>query len=151
FEPGEDSVAEQTRDAYEAAESGRAEDTGILYDSLEAPPEARLTKEWIPKVLEAVRGDSIWLNIPRILKSILDPRNPPSRSRRFWFNQVVAAEDSWMARYEWDACKKDDLALAEADELVLFFDGSKSDDATALVACRMSDGAVFNIGMWQRP
>lgn len=151
FEPGEDSVAEQTRDAYEAAEAGRAEDTGILYDSLEAPPEAKLTKPWLEKVLEAVRGDSVWLNIPRIIKSILDVRNPPSRSRRFWFNQIAAAEDAWLARYEWDACKRDDLALADGDEIVLFFDGSKSDDATGLAACRMSDGLVSTLGVWQRP
>ncbi|MFB9485151.1 phage terminase family protein [Streptomyces filamentosus] len=151
FEPGEDSVAEQTRDAYEAAEAGRAEDTGILYDSLEAPPEAKLTKPWLAKVLEAVRGDSDWLNIPRLIKSILDPRNPPSRSRRFWYNQIVAAEDAWMARYEWDACKRDDLQLADGDEVVLFFDGSKSDDATGLCACRVSDGFVTALGVWQKP
>jgi hypothetical protein len=151
FEPGEDSVAEQTRDAYEAAEAGRAEDTGILYDSLEAPPEAKLTKPWLEKVLKAVRGDSDWLNIPRLVKSILDPRNPPSRSRRFWYNQIVAAEDAWLARYEWDACKREDLALADGDEIVLFFDGSKSDDATGLCACRMSDGLVSALGVWQKP
>jgi len=151
FEPGEDSVAEQTRDAYEAAEAGRAEDTGILYDSLEAPPEAKLTRPWLEKVLLAVRGDSVWLNIPRIVKSILDVRNPPSRSRRFWFNQIAAAEDAWLARYEWDACKREDLQLADGDEVVLFFDGSKSDDATGLAACRMSDGLVSTLGVWQRP
>jgi Phage terminase-like protein, large subunit len=151
FEPGEDSVAEQTRDAYEAAEAGRAEDTGILYDSLEAPPEAKLTKPWLEKVLKAVRGDSVWLNIPRIMKSILDVRNPPSRSRRFWYNQIAAAEDAWLSRYEWDACKREDLALADGDEIVLFFDGSKSDDATGLAACRMSDGLVSALGVWQKP
>ncbi len=151
FEPGEDSVAEQTRDAYEAAEAGRAEDAGILYDSLEAPPEAKLTRPWLEKVLLAVRGDSDWLNIPRLIKSILDPRNPPSRSRRFWYNQVVAAEDAWLARYEWDACKREDLVLADGDEVVLFFDGSKSDDATGLCACRISDGLVSALGVWQKP
>lgn len=151
FEPGEDSVAEQTRDAYEAFEAGRTEDPGILYDSLEAPPEAKLTKEWIPKVLEAVCGDSVWLNISRIMKSILDTRNPPSRSQRFWYNRIEAAEDSWMARYEWDACKHEELSLLDGDEIVAFFDGSKSDDATGLAACRMSDGLVTTLGVWQKP
>src|SRR5262249_2435634 len=33
----------------------------------------------------------------------------------------------------------------------LFGDGSKSDDATAVVACRMDDGAVFLVGCWQKP
>ncbi|MBQ1163789.1 terminase, partial [Streptomyces sp. A73] len=36
-------------------------------------------------------------------------------------------------------------------ELVLFFDGSKSDDATGLVGCRLSDGLVKTFGVWQKP
>ncbi|GGS41823.1 terminase [Streptomyces parvus] len=151
FEPGEDSVAERTRDAYEAVEAGRAADTGLFYDSLEAPPEAKLTEAWIEPTLRAVRGDSTWLDIGRLKSSILDTRNPPSRSRRFWYNQIAAAEDAWMARYEWDACKREDLSLADGDEVVMFFDGSKSDDATGLCACRMSDGLVSTLGVWQRP
>ncbi|WP_331731720.1 phage terminase family protein (plasmid) [Streptomyces sp. NBC_01005] len=151
FEPGEDSVAERTREAYEAAEAGHAADTGLFYDSLEAPPEARLTEAWIVPTLRAVRGDSTWLDIGRLKASILDVRNPPSRSRRFWYNQVTAAEDAWMAPYEWDACKREDLALEDSDEVVLFFDGSKSDDATGLAACRMSDGLVSTLGVWQKP
>ncbi|MFE9777705.1 terminase TerL endonuclease subunit [Streptomyces sp. NPDC005775] len=151
FEPGEDSVAERTRDAYEAVESGRAADTGLFYDSLEAPPEAKLTEAWIEPTLRAVRGDSTWLDIERLKASILDVRNPPSRSRRFWYNQIAAAEDAWMARHEWDACKREDLALVDGDEIVMFFDGSKSDDATGLAACRMSDGLVSTLGVWQKP
>ncbi|MGW0984290.1 terminase [Streptomyces xiamenensis] len=151
YEPGEDSVAERTREAYESAESGRAADAGLFYDSLEAPPEALLTEEWIEPTLRAVRGDSTWLDIPRLKASILDVRNPPSRSRRFWFNQIVASEDAYLARYEWDACEVTDRPLEPGDQVVLFFDGSKSDDATGLVACRMSDGHVVTIGVWQRP
>lgn len=151
YEPGEDSVAERTREAFEAAEAGRAVDTGLFYDSLEAPAEAKLTEEWIVPTLKAVRGDSVWLDIDRLKASILDVRNPPSRSRRFWFNQIVAAEDAFLAPYEWDACRDETKALGTGDELVLFFDGSKSDDATGLTACRMSDGFVTALGVWQRP
>lgn len=151
FEPGEDSVAERTREAFEAAEAGRAVDTGLFYDSLEAPPEAQLTPEWIRPTLLAVRGDSTWLDIDRIAKSILDVRNPPSRSRRFWFNQIVAAEDAFLARYEWDANEHEGLDLEAGDEIVLFFDGSKSDDATGLVGCRLRDGFVKTLGVWQKP
>jgi hypothetical protein len=151
YEPGEDSVAERTREAFESAEAGRVVDTGLFYDSLEAPAEAKLTEEWIVPTLKAVRGDSTWLDIERLKASILDVRNPPSRSRRFWFNQIVAAEDAFLAPYEWDACRREDAALLPNDEIVLFFDGSKSDDATGLAACRMSDGFVTALGVWQRP
>jgi hypothetical protein len=143
YEPGQDSVAERDRDAWEAVDAGRVVDSGLLYDSIEAPPRAPLTVEDAPAVIRSIRGDAVWLNVDRIVKSISDSRNAPSRSRRFWYNQIVAAEDAWMAPYEWDACK--------ADELVLFFDGSKSDDATGLVGCRMTDGHLITLGVWQRP
>jgi hypothetical protein len=37
------------------------------------------------------------------------------------------------------------------EPVVMFFDGSKSDDATALVGCRISDGYCFTIGIWSPP
>ncbi|MEU5424224.1 terminase [Streptomyces olivoreticuli] len=151
FEPGQDSVAERTREAWEAAQAGRAVDTGLLYDSLEAPPNAKLNAAWAPAVIRAVRGDATWLDVDRIVASILDVRNPASRSRRFWYNQITAAEDAWMAPYEWDACARPDLSLSDGDEVVMFFDGSKSHDATGLVLCRVSDGHVSTAGVWQRP
>lgn len=149
--PGEDSVAERARDAYELIQSGRSAATGLLYDSLEAPPEAPLSAEAAPRVVELIRGDSRWLDIPRIVQAILDPRNPPSRSRRFWYNQVVAAEDAWVAPYEWDACKREDRTVEPGEKITMFFDGSKSDDATVIVGCCVSDGHVFLIDCWQRP
>ncbi|WP_329472750.1 terminase [Streptomyces sp. NBC_01723] len=151
YEPGEDSVAERTREAFESAEAGRVADTGLFYDSLEAPAEAKLTEAWIVPTLKAVRGDSVWLDLERLKASILDVRNPPSRSRRFWFNQITAAEDAYLAPYEWDANPHDGIDLEKGDEVALFFDGSKSDDATGLVGCRLRDGFVKTLGVWQRP
>lgn len=151
YEPGEDSVAERTREAFESAEAGRAAEVGLFYDSLEAPAEAKLTEEWIEPTLRAVRGDSVWLDLERLKASILDVRNPPSRSRRFWFNQITASEDAFLAPYEWNACPHEGVELQTGDEIVLFFDGSKSDDATGLVACRLSDGHVHTLGVWQKP
>lgn len=151
YMPGEDSVAERGRDAYDLIQAGKSLATGLLYDSLEAPPEAPLSAEAAPKVVELIRGDSTWLDVPRIVQAILDPRNPPSRSRRFWYNQIVAAEDAWVAPYEWDACAKPERLVEDGEEITVFFDGSKSDDATVLVASCVSDGHVFLIEHWQRP
>ncbi len=151
YEPGEDSVAEHDREAWDRAQAGDVVDTGLLYDSLEAPPEAPLTAEAAPAVVEAIRGDSVWLNTERIVQSILDVRNPPSRSRRFWFNQIVAAEDAWADPQEWEACADPDQLVMPDEPIVAFFDGSKSDDTTGLVGCRMSDGHVFVIGSWSKP
>lgn len=152
YQPAEDSVAQRTRESYdEAVDLGLAH--GIMYDSLEAPPEAPLTPEAAPQVVDAVRGDAYWLNVDRIVAAIMDRRNPPSRSRRFWYNQITAAEDAWIDPLEFDRCEGDDTVapLAPGDEIVMFFDGSKSDDATGLVATRLIDGYVATLGMWQKP
>lgn len=151
YEPSEDSVAQRDREAWEAATAGTSLTTGILYDSIEAPPDAPLTPEAAPEVVRAIRGDSIWLDPDRIVQSILDTRNPPSRSRRFWYNQITAAEDAWVDPLAFDDCAAPETVVADGDELVMFFDGSKSDDATAVVACRVSDGHVVTVAMWQRP
>ena len=148
YMPGEDSVAERQREAMERVWAGDAYDFGLLYDSLEAPPEAPLSAEAAPAVVEAIRGDSVWLNTDLIVKSILDGTNPPSRSRRFWYNQIVANEDSWLAPYEWDALADTELELRERAHIALFFDGSKSDDNTGLVACEIESGDVFKMGLW---
>ena len=37
------------------------------------------------------------------------------------------------------------------DEIALGFDGSFNSDATVLIGCRISDGYVFPIGIWEAP
>lgn len=150
FEPGEDSVAERDRVAFEQATDGESLTEGLLYDSLEAPPEAPLHADYIEDVVRGTRGDSTWLDIPRIRRFVLDTRNAPSKSRRFWFNQITAAEDAWIVPQQFDALVSD-VEVEPHERVVMFFDGSKSDDATGLVGCRVSDGHVFTLGMWQRP
>lgn len=160
YRPGEDSVGQRMREAYESTlgdeqdpdSTPKALDFGVLYDSLEAPPEAPLTVEAAPSVVEAIRGDAVWLDAKgRILKSILNPANPPSESRRKWYNQITAREDAYLSPQEIDPLKDESKVVRQGEEIVMFFDGAKTDDATALVGCRVSDGHVFVIGMWQKP
>ena len=160
YRPGEDSVGERMREAWEATQgdpdSGDAPtamDFGLLYDSLEAPPDAPLTADAAPAVVESIRGDSHWLDTRprgRIVKSILNPANPPSESRRKWYNQITATEDAWLTPQEFDVLKADRV-IEPGERVFLFGDGSKSDDATALIGCCESDGHVFTVRVWQRP
>lgn len=159
YRPGVDSVGRRSRESYEKTVGTRCDRHrdrddwpscldcqppenaafGMLYDSLEAPPDAPLTIEDAPAVVESIRGDSTWLNPRRIVKSIADPRNSASESRRKWYNQVTAAEDAWADPNEVRAASRKDR-LQPGDRVTLFGDGSKSDDATGLIACRVSDG-----------
>jgi hypothetical protein len=143
YRPGEDSVAERVRDAWEATQGPDADmpEFGLMYDSVEAPPEAPLTAEAAASVVESIRGDSVWLSTKRIVNSILNGSNSASESRRKWYNQITATEDARFDPLKLAQCKVKDK-LQPGDEIVMFGDGSKSDDATGLVACRVSDGLV---------
>lgn len=160
--PGQDSVGERDWDAYQQVEAGKAVNTGVLYDALEAPPETPVSEipspdedpegfeagiEALKEGLKVARGDAVWLDLDTIIASILDIRNPVSESRRKFLNQVNAAEDSWIAPNEWDRLTSD-VRLEPGDTITLGFDGSKSNDHTALAACRVSDGAVFLLRTW---
>lgn len=146
YRPGLDSVAERAREAWESTQGdGGVEFYGTVWDSLEAPPKAPLTKDAAPDVLTAVRGDAKWLDTRpngRIVKSIMNPENSTSESRRKWYNQISGTEDAW-AEPTWVDAARDagrGLDLQPGDRIVLFGDGSKSGDDTGLIACRLSDG-----------
>ena len=146
---GRGSVGETDREAYEDILAGRSADIGYFYDSLEAPADAPLTPEAIPVILAIVRGDSIWLNIKRTMQEILNPAFPAARSRRFYYNQLVATSDVLVTDPEWEGCRVEPDPLKPGDEIVLGLDGGKTDDATALIAIRLRDKYIQPLGVWE--
>lgn len=151
--PGEDSVAEATWDAWVAQEEGRVQaDTRILYDAVIAPPDLELgDRPALFRALEALYADCPWVDPHAIVNRIHDPRSNPNDSRRKYLNRPTAASDAWLAPWQWEACAALEVEVEPGDEVVLFFDGSRSRDATALVGCRMSDGHLFLVDAWERP
>jgi hypothetical protein len=153
YRPGRDSVAERARVAWESTQGENGiEEYGVLLDSLEAPPDAPLTGEDAPAVVRSIAGDAVWLDTRpngRIVKSILNPDNSASESRRKWYNQISGTEDAWVDPRWVEATKRPDERIADGEPVVLFGDGSKSNDATGLVACRMSDGFLQTIHFQQ--
>lgn len=148
--PGMDSVGEREWDAWQAVEQGRSRAADVLYDALEAPPDTDLADEAsLRRGLVAARGDSTWLNIDRHVAEIYDPRTRPTEARRKFLNQIIAAEDSWVTPQQYDRLGRPPAEpLAPMDIITLGFDGSKTDDHSALIACRVHDGATFTLGNW---
>lgn len=166
YNESEMSVGQANRESWEMTQ----DDTSVMYDSLEAPPEARVVAREIPVVLEAVRGDATWVDIEAIADRMLDPRNSVALSRRFYYNQIGADEEAWLDPKDVEATvhpqvkawradpdiETDSLRLGWApvatdEDVVLFFDGGKTDDHTAISGCRVSDGYTFAVGHWGRP
>jgi phage terminase large subunit-like protein len=149
--PGEDSVAEREREAWQKVQDGRAHDMRMLYDSIEAHPMTPLSPEALGIVIPIIRGDAVWLNVEDITMSVLNTQIAPSRSRRMYLNQIVAEEDAIYGPEQWVPLEVEGAVLQADDEIVLGFDGGKSDDATCLVAIRISDKVSFLLLCEERP
>lgn len=156
YEPGEESVAQVIREEQEKVWVNLAEDSGWLYDSLEAHPDAPLTADWAPFIVDTIRGDAHWLDVGAIVQAILDGSKPTAGKRRMWYNQIVSSGDSLFSVSDWDGilrpgCTGTKLDLNPGDQIVLGFDGSRTDDATALVAIRVSDNLIVPLAIWENP
>lgn len=150
--PGEDSVGEGSYSAWQAQVSGRTRRVDILYDSREAPPHLRLhVEEELEAGIAAAYADSPWSPQETLRDEAQDPDVPVQDAVRYYFNALPTNEFAWVDPRRWDALADTSKSVADREQVALFLDCSKSTDATALVACRVSDGHVVGLRGWQRP
>lgn len=163
FEPGADSVAESSFAAVRAQEEGRTRlQAGMLFDHREAPPDTDpADADSLRAGLAVAYGDSAdvnggWASLDRLVAEYWDPDTDPQDARRYYLNQITHASDGWLSQPEWAACADPTKVVADGETITLGFDGSRRrkrgvTDATALVGCRLSDGHVFAVGVWEQP
>ncbi len=171
--PGENSVAEQSAAYWSSIREGRAKDDGLLYDHREAPPDTDMSdRESLIAGLRVAYGDSSGhkdgcvihdepcspghVDLERLVATIWDPAQDVQQSRSDFLNQITHASDSWISQPEWAACLDLDAVVADGESIVLGFDGSRGRakgkaDATALIGCRVSDGLLFEVRVWEQP
>lgn len=162
YAPGQESIAEQTYELADLIESGKARRTKLFFDHRWGHVEEFITRSTSkdPKtaaeeeaplrlaIMEAY-GDALeWNDIDGIIDGLLDPREAENDSRRYFLNALTAGKNDWVTpelleRAMARARAHDFVPLQPGDEITLGFDGSKSDDATALVACRVSDRLLW--------
>lgn len=162
YVPGEDSVAERTAEYAAAIRDGRLKDAGLLDDHREAPPETDMAdRESLLAGLAVAYGDSAadaggWVDLDRIVAEVWDPATDPQDARRYYLNQITFAADAWLSQPELAAIARPAVVVGKSEPITLGFDGSRGrakskPDATALVGCRVSDGHLFKLGVWEAP
>lgn len=160
--PGEGSVAENSAAYWKSIREGRARDDGLWYDHREAPPETDLAdRDSLLAGLAFAYGDSAQVagghvDLEVIAATIWDPDIDAQTSRADFLNQITHASDSWVTQPEWAGCSDATVVVADREAVTLGFDGSRQrshavTDATALIGCRVSDGHVFELGVWEQP
>lgn len=164
--PGEDSVAERTFDAWVKEQEGKTLGTAkTLMDVRLAPPETMtyievedeagnkdriVDRDALVRGVEFAYGDCHWVDPADIVDNhILDLKTPLDVSKRFYLNWPTVSEDAWIEPYELYRWRDPGLKLLEGAEIALGFDGSRTNDATALIACEIETGNVFDLGIWE--
>lgn len=154
YQPGENSVAEQLHERAKLIAEGKSRSERVLWDHREAPAKVDLTDHGeLTAALREVYGPfADVLDLDGIIENeFWNTAKDVEDSRRYFFNQPTAARDGWTTKPEWSACAKSDLEIADDAPMVLFFDGSVADDATALVGCDVDTGHVMTLACWEKP
>lgn len=100
---------------------------------------------------DSARERGGWVNVRgRILHEVQSARHMEADRRRFFLNEIVVGQSVFVDPIRWDMAARPDR-LQAGESIALGFDGSKFRDATALVACRLSDGMLFQLRVWERP
>lgn len=150
--PGSDSVAERTFWAWQAQVAGKTKRVDILYDSIEAPPYLDIyTEDGLEEFLRAAYADADWADLDRLAGEVLDLRTSVADAIRYYGNGLGERESAWVDPRKFDDLAHPEIIVTDGEQIAMFLDCSKSEDATGLVACRIDDGHVFTVDVWQRP
>lgn len=153
---GQDSVAQRSYEAWQNQVAGRIRvldgRVDILYDSIEADPGVKLhNREQLLRGLAQAYQDAVWADLERLADEIQgDTRTTEAEAIRYYLNGLATAEDAWVDPRKFDDLAHPELVVADGEQIAMFLDCSKSEDATALTGARISDGHVFTLGLWQR-
>lgn len=157
FAPGEDSMAEKTYEQAELLREGliKVGRHRVLFDHRWGECKDPANEVELRMALREAYGDAMmWMDLDGLCDEFWDVRNEIADSRRYFLNAKTSTANSWLAEHEWTACKRPDKALQLRDLVTLGLDGSvrgPNADATALVACRVSDGHLELLALWEKP
>jgi hypothetical protein len=148
WDPTEGSEAQVTADSgddrvyVDTIEPHRVEDLG----DTEA-----VYAELLRQYGDSARERDGWVNVRgRIVHEVQSIRHLEADRRRFFLNEIVVGESVFVDPVRWDLAAHDDQ-LRPGEPVALGFDGSKYQDATALIASRLSDARLFTLRVWERP
>lgn len=178
FIPGDGSVAEASAAYAQSVIEGTALNDGLLYDHREAPATTDLfERESVTLGLRVAYGDSSGhpdgcvihqppcapghADLEALIVRIWDNDAEPQESRADFLNQITHAATSWIDQPTWasrfgDVQEPAVTPASDGDIVTLGFDGSRGrfkgkPDATALIGCRVTDGHLFEVGVWEAP
>lgn len=173
YTPGLKSVAEDSANYARDILEGRSATSGLLFDNREWPADTDVSdRESLTLGLRVAYGDSSahpggcllheppcppgHVELEPLISIIWDPATDIQLACADFGNQVTHAADSFVSSPQWRNCLDDGKTVKPREIVTIGFDGSRAKakgkpDATALVGCRVSDGHLFQLGVWEAP
>lgn len=93
-----------------------------------------------------------WMLAEDVYSDMHDPTvcRDEAEAARYFLNRSMAGSDAWIAKTVHDRQERDE-AVEPGAAIAVGFDGSINNDSTVLRGCRMSDGFLFKLGVWEKP
>lgn len=156
-EPGGGSVAEAT---ILGVRKGLDLDVFLDYLESKGHPSGRPWKwedrEERREQMRELYGDTLienggWVNLERQVAESFDSTTDTADSKRYYGNIMAAGQGAWLEdpRF-WKDCTDKTRVVAPKEMITIGFDGARTGDSTVLRGCRISDGHLFTLGIWER-
>jgi phage terminase large subunit-like protein len=151
--PGEDSVAEGTMEYAKKIAAGKVSDPRMFFFHRQAGDEHDLdTSAGLrAAVIEASGPAAEWSDIDGIVALAEDPQTDRAYWERVWLNRLVQSASQAFDVERWDELSDPEHVIPDGALVALGFDGSRTRDATALVATEVATGFQHTLGVWERP
>lgn len=151
--PGEDSVEERILQQAEAIDRGEVDEPTLWFHRRYAPDDMPLeTPKQVEAFVREARGPAAeWSgDIPSIVNRFFEPKVDRMYWRRVWGNQWTRGARTAFDSAAW-ARNSSDREVTAGTLIVLGFDGSLSQDGTALIATDIFSPHQWPVGIWIRP
>jgi hypothetical protein len=162
YSPGQESIAEQTfqfarmimesKEAVARGEKATFKLDNLLYDHRWGECEDLSDDEALAAAIIESYGDAMeWNSVEGVMGKIFDPRTTVAESRRYYLNDIVSEQNSWVEIQQLRKRLVPVFAIPPKTPITLGFDGAVSDDATALIGCVVETAEIFVIKIWEKP
>lgn len=153
YTPGEDSIAERTATYAQMVAEGKTADPRLFFFHRQASDGYNLKDpaELRAAVTEAAGPTAPWRDIEGICEQWQDPGADLEYLERVYLNRAVATASQAFNATKWKDVARPDYQVERDAKITLGFDGSLTEDATALVATELATGFQWPVGIWEKP
>lgn len=153
YSPGEGSVAEGTMAYARGVEVGDIRDSRLFYFHRQASDGHNLDSSDGRRaaVIEAAGPTAAWKDIEGICDLWQDPSADKEMLERVWLNRPVKMAAQAFDVTAWREGMREGKPPAIGRLITLGFDGSLTEDSTALIGTDVETGFQWPLGIWERP